>query len=192
MRSRSFPRSKFILALLLALSASQIPLSYAEAPKSAELQAMLNDIDRLSNNHDYDAALPIADTAVAKFPNDYSARVKRGQVYLALEEDGKAILDFEWALKQRPKDWLVLESMSTGYTFLGKQELALKYIDLSIANRATKYEKADGWMKKKDILKRMKRYKEAEESNTQALNVVPSPHWYFERLKLRVENAHWQ
>jgi tetratricopeptide (TPR) repeat protein len=192
MRSRSFPHIKFFLALLLALSASQSPAAYAEAPRNAELRAMLSDVDRLSNNHDYDAALPIANAAVAKFPNDYLAHVKRGLVYMALEEDGKAIVDFEWALKQRPNDWSVLESMSTAYSFLGKQDLALKYIDLSLANRKDKGQKPDGWMKKKDILKRMKRYKEAEEANTMALNMIPSPHWFFERLKLRVENAHWQ
>lgn len=187
----SFP-TKFFLLLFLTLSISLNQPSYADVPRSAELRAMLSDVDRLSNNHDYDAALPVADAAVRKYPNDYLAHVKRGLVLMSLEEEGKAIADFEWALKQRPKDANVLEYMSTAYTFLGKQELALKYIDMSIANCATKFEKADGWMKRKDILKRMMRYKEAEESNTLALNVVPSPHWFFERLKLRVENAHWQ
>ena len=181
---------KFLIAAFL-FSAAQNLASYAESPTSPELKALLNKVDILSRRNDYEAAIPIADAAVAKFPNDYTAHVRRGLVNLYLEEEEKAIADFQWALKRKPDDWSVLESLSTAYSIIGKQDLALKYIDISIAKRKTKGQEADGWMKRKDILKRMKRYKEAEEATTRGLNLGSIPHWHLERMKLRVENANW-
>ena len=70
--------------------------------------------------------------------------------------------------------------------------IALKYIDMSLALRSSEFLKADGLMKKKDVLKHLRRDLEAEECATKALKLVQQPHWYRERLKLRVQNSHWQ
>ncbi len=108
MRSGTFLSLKFLIAALL-ITAAQNLASYAESPTSPEtptspeLKALLNRVDMLSRRNDYEAAIPIANAAVAKFPNDYAAHVKRGLVNLYLEEEEKAITDFQWALKQKTR-----------------------------------------------------------------------------------------
>lgn len=191
MRHRPFPLLPALFTLLLVYLTSPNSAFSADAQSSPELKAMLNRIERLCQRNDYEAAIPIADAAVAKYPNDYEAHIMRGQVNLSLEEEDKAIADFQWALKRKPHDWAVLESISTAYSILGKQELALKYIDLSIASRTNKGSVADGWMKKKDILRRMKRNKDAEAAATVGLKIASIPHWHLDRMKLRVENENW-
>lgn len=180
----------FALTFLLGTAVS-FSASFA-AEESPELRRMLNDIKRMSNIHDWERAAPVADAALKKYPNSYDVRVAHGLVYLGLEEEDKAIADFEWALKRNPKDWNVSNYLSDVYTQIGKDDLALKYIDMSIAARKIPIQRPDGYMKRKDILKHLKRYEEAEKSIDLALQDVDSPHWHFERLKLRIQNQHWQ
>lgn len=173
-------------ALSLANSCS------ADAPMTPELKGMLVRIDKLSQKHDYDSALPIAEAAVKRYPNSYEARVKRGMVYSFAEEEEKAIEDFKWALKQHPKDWIVADCLSTAYYHLSNSESALKYIDLAIALQTDDTSRAVLYINKKDVLKQMKRYKEAEMAAAEAVKRIDSPHFHLERMKLAAMNANWK
>lgn len=169
---------------------------HAQAPltktQSAELARRLNEINELNKRNDYDRALPLAEETAAKFPQSYEAHVLRGVCSHYMEEEDKAISEFKWALARQPKDWSVLQFLGLTYFQIGKNELALKYIDESIVNAKRNSERASSYMHKREILKRMKRNIEAEQAADNAVKLFAAPHWILERMKLRVLNGHWQ
>lgn len=189
-------RPFFTVCCFLAINAGMSLLfassCFAEAPMPPELIRMFVRIDKLSEHHDYDSALPIAEAAVKKYPNSYDARLKRGMIYTFAEEEEKAIEDFQWALKQRPKDWRPAEYLSVAYYHLSNNEMALKYIDLALALQPSEIQKAEHYMKKKDILKHLKRNQEAEMCAAEAVKRIGSPHFRLELMKLAAMNSNWK
>ncbi len=181
-----------ILLLLLALSTGPFNSCLADPP--ADLKASISRVNELVGARDYEAALPVSERAVAKFPQNYEARVQRGLVYMGLEEDEKAVVDFQWALHMKPKDHLVASDLASAYSSMNDQKSALKYVDISIANcpQQAGY-LAACYDLKKEILRRMERYDEAEKALSKALRLDSGdPHWFLERLKLRLKISQWQ
>ncbi|MBX9952095.1 MAG: tetratricopeptide repeat protein [Candidatus Obscuribacterales bacterium] len=187
-RNRTLIAAGLIFALNLLISHS----SSAEPAQSAELKELLRRIDVLCDRNDFERAAPIADVAVKKFPDSYDAHLRRGYVYVGLDEEEKGIEDYFWALKRRPKDAKLAHNLSNAYFKLDKLDLALKYIDEALANDVSQANRASYFMLKRDILKSAHRYKEAQVANTEAVKRISVPHWYLERLKLAGINGDWK
>ena len=178
-----------IVALQLHFSPSS---SCAEPVQTSELKEMLRRIDVFCDRNDFERAAPIVDFAVKKYPDSFDAHVRRGYVYVGLDEEEKGIEEYLWALKRRPKDAKLAHFLSNAYFKIDKLDLALKYIDEALANDVSQANRAAYFMLKKDILKSARRYKEAQSANSEALKRFPAPHWYFERLKLAGINGDWK
>lgn len=171
---------------------SQPPQAQSSQVQSPDLIRRLTQISELNKRNDYDRATPLADETVAKYPQSYEAHVWLGVCCHYMEEDEKAIAEFKWALARKPKDWNVLQYLALTYFRMEKNDLALKYINDSIAATKINAEKAASYTNKRDILKHMKRNLEAEEAADMAVKLFPAPHWILERMKLRLINGHWQ
>jgi len=178
-----------IVALMLYVSPGS---SGAEPLQTAELKELLRRIDVLTDRNDFERAAPIVDFAVKKYPDSFDAHVRRGYVYVGLDEEEKGIEEYLWALKRRPKDTKLAHYLSNAYFKIDKLDLALKYIDQALANDVSETNRAAYFMLKKDILKSARRYKEAQSANSEALKRFPAPHWYLERLKLAAINGDWK
>lgn len=192
LRIKSAPNIKLIsFAVLLQVSMFLPSLTFAQG-QPLELMRMIRYIDELFKRSDFDRAGPIADAAVAKYPQSYQAHVLRGVCYHHLEEENKAIAEFKWALERQPKDWNALRYLGLTYFQIGKNDLALKYINDSIAFAPRDAERASIYTHKREILKSMKRNIEAEQAADMAVKLFPAPHWILERMKMRLINGHWQ
>lgn len=178
----------WILYLVLAAT---IPFCAARATPQSDpvLKDLLGQINRLLSKNDYERAAPIAEMAVSRFPQSYDARVARGRAYMGMEEDEKAISDFRWALKLRPKDPEVHAQLSRIYYVTKDYKPALKYVDLAILyapTQPTYYEE------KSEIFRALGQWSDAEEAITKALQIVPEhAHWRLERMKMRIKEGKW-
>lgn len=193
---RTAIRIKRLLTVLtlahLIVAVSQQQPSLAQSKPDGDLTAALRKIVGLINRHDFDAAAPLAEATVAHYPQSYEARVMRGNVYNGLEEDEKALRDYQWALKARPKDAAVLEAVAGIQFAQGKDNEALASINEAIKNSTVNSGVNELLEFKRRILKHEHRYVEAEEVVDLMLSHVPNhPHWVRERLKLRIENKEW-
>lgn len=93
--ARKAHRMKRLLTVLtfahLTVAGSQQQPCLAQSKPDADLTAALRKIVGLISRHDFDAAAPLAEAAVTRYPQSYEARVMRGDVYNGLEEDEKAL-----------------------------------------------------------------------------------------------------
>lgn len=87
----------------------------------------------LQSAQEYDKALEACDQAVGMFPDDPEAWHNRGDVLVALNRRAEALISYEMALRQAPRDSLILAKRCATLTALNRLEDAITACEEGLA-----------------------------------------------------------